>query len=141
MVDTATKTNNKGRPVGCINGTDGEMKSTLALMALLLNERLHAFHFMLICMGFIYGKAFMRCVSVFISDGDNQIISTINQFIAISLLNPLTQCRGCYWHAVTQPLLKKFSKDNKKSCLMQNGVMRFMNLCGKSQTEEEINHY
>ena len=86
MVDITRKTNNKGRPLGIVNGVDGEHKSVLVLMSLLHNERLNAFHFILICLGFICGKKYTQCVSVFLSDGDPQIINSINQFIATRLL-------------------------------------------------------
>ena len=88
MVDITRKTNNKGRPLGIVNGVDGKHKSILVLMALLHNKRLNAFHFTLICLGFICGEKCMQCVLVFLSDGDPQIINSINQFF-------LTKHRGC----------------------------------------------
>ena len=83
----------------------------------------------------------MQCVSVFLSDGDPQIINSINQLITNGLLNLLTKCRGCYCHGVSQVLLKLFSKDNKKASMVRNVIGSFMNLCGKSQTENELKHY
>ena len=77
----------------------------------------------------------MHCVSVFVSDGDQQIINTINEFIATKLLNPKTRYRGCYWHGITQVLLKVFSKDNEKASMVRDVTISFMNLCGKSQTQ------
>ena len=59
QVDTTSNTNNQGRPLGQINGADGEMKSFLVLTSLLLNERLRPFHFMLMCMGFMHRKSCM----------------------------------------------------------------------------------
>ena len=46
-VDTMSKTNNQGRPLGNINATDGEIKSMLSLMSLSFNERLREFYFVL----------------------------------------------------------------------------------------------
>ena len=75
MVNTTIKTNNKWRPLGIVNGVDGECKSVLALMVLLHNERMDAFRFILISLGFVHGEKHMQCVSVFLSDRDPQTIN------------------------------------------------------------------
>ena len=79
-------------------------------------------------------------MSVFMSDGDAQIMNTMNYFMSVSLLNPKARCRGCCWHGVSQVLLKKFSKDNDKACTMRNGIGMFLNSRCRSQTQEEINY-
>ena len=56
MVDATSKANNQGCPLRLVNGADGEYQSILALIALLHNERLNDFYFMLLCLGFICGK-------------------------------------------------------------------------------------
>ena len=78
------------------------------------------------CIGLVYGIKYLQCICVFVSDGDQQITNAINQFTLLKLLNPKTRYRGCYWHGVTQVLLKTFSKDNEKACMVTDVLIAFM---------------
>ena len=78
---------------------------------------------------------------MFISDVDQQITNATNQFIVLKLLNPKTRYRGCYWHGVTQVLLKTFSKENEKARMVRDVLICFMGMCSKSQTEIELKYY
>ena len=131
-------TNSKGRPLDFVSDVDGENKSILTLMSLIQNERLGAFHFILMCLGFTCEKKHMHCVSMFLSDGDSQIINSTKEFITTGLMNPKTKCRGFYHHGVTQVLLRSISKADKKAGMTRDAIKCFMNSCGNSFAENEI---
>ena len=58
-------------------------------------------------------KKHMQCVSIFLSDGDSQIINSIKESITTGLLNPKTKYIGCCYHGFAQVLLSNFSEDDK----------------------------
>lgn len=95
-IDATCKTNNQNRPLACTASVDGENNNAIAIAALLASEKRTTFVFLIVSIGFLHGGRYLKSVSAFISDGDVQIISAVNHFIAIRVFNCKTRWRLCY---------------------------------------------
>jgi len=81
-VDATCNTNMQRRPLIYVNGIDSSNKTFCLLSALVVDETLSTFSFVMdYSMLKLYGASFCRQVSLFVSDGDNQICQTIDRLI------------------------------------------------------------
>ena len=90
-LDVACKTNNQSRLLAYSTCVDSEGKNAITQTSLVASEKEVEFVFAVVSIGFLFAISCLRSVSIFMSDGDQQIIATVWRFIAIGVLNLRTK--------------------------------------------------
>ncbi len=129
-IDGTCKTNNRGYTLAFVSGQDGNNQTFTAAAAFLRSETLANYSFVWsTALPFLYGR-FLKQVTAIISDGDKEIIGSINTAIKSNVYgNGSVYRRLCLWHRV----LKTFKSKYGANCTHDGGVgdiaLRFVLHC------------
>jgi hypothetical protein len=110
-IDTTCKTNTFNHPLCFLVGVDGERKSFVWLSAILPFQKRTTFLWLLEeIVPLFVGTQVLSAITVFLSDGDRQIIDAITAVITSKLYGEgKTTHLLCYWHTVTKVVNEKLS--------------------------------
>jgi hypothetical protein len=121
-LDVTCKTNNEERPFFKVTGLDGDGRVFNRANALLWDESVDAFNFVLdVALPALWGDANCKATATILSDGDPHEITAINTAIENGAFTNATR-RRCFWHAVHQSFTKEFGTGDMYK--EQNKVVR-----------------
>ena len=126
-------------PLFKVQGVDGDGKIFTRANALLWNESDEAFSFVLHqALPRLFGRNVCENLSVILSDGDPQLISSIDTAIEQGIYPNATRKR-CFWHAVHQEFTKQFV--NAECDSATNTIIRawLNSLAYKAETSSDFN--
>ena len=143
VIDTTSKTNRHNRPLVCVCSVDAENKNACTLTSLLCDETRTSFDFTLKSMAYLHGSEHLKANSVFLSDGDQQIINSIKKYVERGMLNNNTKTRLCFWHAVILYLTNELSegKNNNVANLVIKILIFYVQLASYGEDIEESNFH
>jgi hypothetical protein len=120
--DVTCKTNREGRPLLKIQGVDGNGKMYTRANALLWNESHVAFLFVFkTAVPQLWGESVCEATSLFLTDGDPQMISALRG-VRLSSALPNITLKRCFWHLIHREFTKMFG--NGEHDLETNKVVR-----------------
>jgi hypothetical protein len=139
ITDATCKTNSSNRPLIFVCGVDSMQKTIIVSSSLSSNESRDTFVFMLENLRVLYGRKWCQRVSVFLSDGANEITGAIDNAI-LSGLFPSCSRFLCHHHAVNTKALKDitFLKNAFEIQLRSMLVALLFMAFRKLETEDEF---